>query len=387
MPATTTALNMKEGTKLYTFCARAEAASKYPAIDCHLAEPELWGLKPNPNCLGYGPNVDISGFRVSGHFDTLKLAFRLKKIVSINTFRHAVWNSPTLTPDNRVGKRKTRNSVRFNKHMFRITLHDVTVEKLVTLMSIFEKFGGLAHDAMVLEAHFALDWRSASREDRERMASVMPMVINVAGLDLTGSGTPRQYAPDDALTRPGTLHLRTSKPHAKEGKSIEDLRPKFYDYNPIYTCPGTFYFGARKGTTDMLRIYHKVENAGQELEENEQVVRHERVFRGESLKKLGIDTLSGLIGFDARKLARSFSYEIAAVPAEKGMLQLIRLFRIEKLMKAGAFAVRESEGGASRWRPRGRKATLALLPMNKRSSNAWDAFARKWQAGATRCLA
>lgn len=381
LSAKSTARKEKPGTRVSTDRCRAEVARKYKTIESVIGKPERWGLKSNRAYLGVGPEIDLSEFTASAYFDTLKLKFRFKSRIPANTFRAAVWANPVLTLDSRKGRRNAFVSIRFDGPTLRMTIHDVTLEKLVALQRIFEAMGGLADDAIVLEAHFALDWRSPSKEARERMAFVLPMVVNVADLDLHGQGTPRQQPANGALNHSGTLHLRISKRMPKEFETADDVRPKFYHYSPMYTLPGTCYFGPRYGRTDKLRIYHKTEDAaGRSVNEDKQVTRHERVFRGASLKNLGIETLSGLLSFNARKLARSFSYEIASVPAEEGQLQTIRLYKVQKLMKTGVFAVRESEGGPRRGRSRGRKATLALRPMNKRSNNAWLAFAKRWQS-------
>jgi len=337
-------------------------------------------LRDDTTHLGVGPIFDLSHIRASARFDTVKIDVHIAKSLSVNTFRFALWRNPTITLDKHEGKRAGYawcDPLEGVAGGFQITLHNVTRQKLKALHAVFEELGGLATEPMIHEAHFALDFRIKSKPLRTQFAEILPMIVNVNGVNLLGRGTPRIYVGKEASDFPGNLHLRSSTRQPYEDETWADVRPRFFQYNRMLNAAGTTYFGSEHEDR-YIRIYHKVTDNKKPVPEKKQTVRMEQVFRRNSLEALGITTLGSLINFNAKKLAKKFAFEIGRVPSQASQLQTIRLYKTERLMRTGAFAVRESEGGPSLRRYRSRKATVALSPLQKKSSNAWRAFDKRW---------
>lgn len=374
----------KREIRIQTIKRRSQAEIRYKTPEVAVAPLTNWGLRDDTTHLGVGPSVDLSDLRASAHIDTILVDIRPRHPSTENAIKHALWRNRTITSDNRKGHRKTyawAYAIHGEPNAFRVTIHDVTQDKLVALRIVLDELGGLTAEPEMHEIHFALDFKFKSKANRERFAVVLPMIVNVSGIDLTRSGTPRTYVGKETSSYPGNLHLRASIRNPADGETGADVRPKFYQYNRFLSVPGTTYFGSKNGD-HFVRIYYKKTDKGQALPEERHVVREEHVFRGAPLANLGITTLESLTSLDAKVIARHFTYEIGRVPAEDGLLQRLRLLRTKPLMQAGAFAVRESEGGPGFRRPRGRKATVALSPLQKRASNAWRAFDGRWKRDA-----
>tara|TARA_R110000868_G_scaffold133642_3_gene345323 strand:+ start:4326 stop:5378 length:1053 start_codon:yes stop_codon:yes gene_type:complete len=338
-------------------------------------------MKDNAFYLGVGPSIDLSDATASAHIDTMKVDIFPKTLSCENSVRHTLWRNSTITPDNRKGYRKKSAwayKIDNKANAFRVTIQDVTQDKLAALHAVFNELGGLNTEPMIYEVHFALDFKIKSKAHREYFAATLPMFVNSNGIDLTGAGTPRIFVGDEVSDYPGFLHLRISTQKPREGEIKADTRPEFYQYNSFLSIPGTTYFGRENGER-YIRIYHKIRDKDQPLPEERQIVREEQVFRGNALVDLGITTLESLVNFNTKALPKYFRYEIGQVTATQKLLQTIQLARVKPLMQAGAFAVRESEGGPRPKQSRGRKATVALSPLQKRASNAWRDFAVRWE--------
>lgn len=357
---------------LKTRQARETAMRLHGTVPISFGRPEEIGLKPNPNYIVMAPQSNIDGFRVSGHFDTIKIGFSLSQLVSINTIRAAFRSDPIITPDRVRWKKFFRATCLETSGS--LTIQNPTPSKLRHVYGVFDRLGGIASDPVVLEAHFALDWRHPSEDRRIQLATSLPLLVNATAVDLSGGGTPRQFAWDSVSEQGATLHMRPSIHARCDGDTRYGMSVYHAQYNPAVAAPLTTYFGPRGG--EHIRIYHKTWDAGRKIAQQDQVVRHEVVLKSTTLREIGITTLASVFSFDARKLAPFFSYEVAALHIEQTRSR--KFERMMKLMESGAFAVREMEGAPSPAHPRGMKVTLAHVPMNKRSNSAWSYFWGRW---------
>lgn len=359
--------------------ARIRAAKKYGYVEPVIGAPELWGLAPNDDIQVVAPPLDLSGHRASLYFDTVKLRLEVCGRPAVRTAWRELRKNSVVTPDE--DRWKEFFSLRFYGDYLYVTIHNPTQEKLRAVYSAFDRFGGLKSEPTVLEAHFAIDWQHKLHDRLVYLASVLPLFVKAVGVDLFGGGTPRQFVPNGKIKEATgkedgyTLHLRTSTRRSESGESKYAGRPKSYQYNEAYNGPLTVYFG-RKGT-DQIRTYLKDEDCNKAVQESERVVRHERVFKAPSLAAMGVTTLESLLSFDASKLSKSFSYEVAFM--ERHLVVQGQIERFCKLVKSGVFAVRESEGGVRYKRCRPKKVTLAHIPMNKRVNSACRYFADTWR--------
>ena len=361
-----------------TESARARATKRYGLVKPEVGPTKNWGLRPNSDYLIVAPTLDLSGYRASGHFDTVKLRFELCESVQFNTLRKKLKDNRVVTPN--PDKRKAHFSLGFGTSCFYLTLQNPTPEKLTALYSVVDEFGGFKNDPAVYEAHFALDWKHNSYDRVVYLATVLPHFVKPVGVDLTEAGTPRQFVPNGTIDPAtghemgDTLHLRTSVKKPKPDEKRYAYRPVFYHYQAAFHGPLTTYFGPKLG--DHIRTYLKDFDGGEDLHASEHVVRHERVFMADALLKIGVTSLASLLAFDARKLSTAFSYEVAALKVMPMMPN--KISRLLKLASSGVFAVRESEGGIRYKRFRPTKVTLAHAPMNKRSNSAWAYFSDQW---------
>lgn len=292
--------------------ARIRAARKYGCVEPVVGSPEVWGLARNDAVQVVAPMLELSGFRTSLHFDTLKLRLEVNGTPAVRTAWKKLCENSAITLNE--DRWKEFFAVRFRNEFLYLTIHNPTPEKLRAVYTVFDPVGGLKSEPIVMEAHFAIDWYHPSHERLVYLASVLPLIVKTVDVDLTGAGTPRQFMPNGKINERGKeegymLHLRTSTMHPKKGERKYANRPKSYQYNEAYNGPLTVYFG-RKGA-DQIRTYLKDMDCDNDVCEAEQVVRHERVFKKQSLGAIGVTTLESLLGFDACKLTKAFFYEVA----------------------------------------------------------------------------
>jgi hypothetical protein len=349
----------------------------------------------NSHCAIVVPKVNLGEVKLSPHLDTLVLKIKLREPKPWNWLRKRICDAIGRSMHTKEVWNDEKDKSDKIDHI--ATIQDPALSDIKAILAL----DFLDCTPKIEQLDVACDFRRKKHSDqqaddefREHLVAMLARTRRLDPAMISGGGGPRVFTPEGLKTLDGLIAPRkgTTTPLRREQSRLG------HEYRPLPDrLAGTLYWGRSReetindnwyGKTDTAgRIYHKKldkvnkdKETYDELPNKRRCARDEVMLHKNGLAKLGLHKLDDLLTFNFAELAKLFRYDLPIILNNPiGGVRAVSLARAA----AGTSLFLEPR---QRRNDRHKKCVLAFDKLNKKTTQAWQRFARKWRADYKKCV-